>query len=160
MAPPSEPVAAFWAAFVQSLAADDPRRQRPYDAFGFGGGGALADELAALVLAGRKRATASLPVEYTSLGEPLPRPGDLSVVLDGAGRPVAIIECVSVDRVAFGRVDEAFAAVEGEGDGSLAFWRQAHTGYFGTVLDRHGGTLSPHTEVLCQRFRVVWPQPD
>ena len=54
---------AYWAEFVQSLAAHDPRRTVRPDAFGFGGEGELADELAALVLAGKKRATASLPVD-------------------------------------------------------------------------------------------------
>jgi uncharacterized protein YhfF len=57
---------AHWARFVQSLAAGDPRRSAKPDAFAFGEG-EEAEELAALVLAGKKRATASLPVEYTSL---------------------------------------------------------------------------------------------
>lgn len=51
---------AFWAGFVVSLPAGDPRAAAQPDAFGFGGEGELADTLAALVLAGRKRATASL----------------------------------------------------------------------------------------------------
>ena len=87
---------AYWADFVQSLAAHDPRRAARPDAFGFGGEGDLADELAALVLAGKKRATASLPSEYTSLNEPLPQAGDLSIILDGKGNPVGIIERTSV----------------------------------------------------------------
>ena len=147
---------AYWAQFVQSLAAHDPRRTAKPDAFGFGGEGALADELAALVLAGRKRATTSLPVEYTSLNEPLPAAGDLSIVLDGKGTPVGIIERTSVDLVPFRAIDEEYAAFEGEGDGSLAYWREAHLWYFNTVCARLGGKLEPDTPVLCQRFRLVW----
>lgn len=150
---------AYWAEFVESLAAHDARRTAKPDAFGFGGEGALADELAALVLAGRKRATASLPVEYTSLNAPLPRAGDLSIILDGQGNPVAIIERVSVDLVPFQAVDEEFAACEGEGDGSLRYWREAHTWYFNRVCSRLGGRLEGDTPVLCQRFRLVWPAP-
>lgn len=150
---------AFWTEFVQSLAEDDPRRAARPDAFGFGGEGELADELSALVLAGRKRATASLPIEYTSLGEALPKAGDLSIILDGRGAPVAIIERDSVDRLPFDSVDAAFAAHEGEGDGSLTYWREGHTWYFNTVLERHGETLRGDTPVLCQRFRLVWPKP-
>ena len=149
---------AFWAQFLRSLAADDPRRGARPDAFGFGGDGALADALAALVLADRKRATASLPVEYTTLGEPLPRAGDLSIILDGQGRPVAIIERTSVEQVPFEAVDEAFAAQEGEGDGSLRYWREAHAWYFNRVCARLGGRLKANTPVLCQRFRRVWPE--
>jgi uncharacterized protein YhfF len=149
---------AYWAEYVQSLPAHDPRRKANPDAFGFGGEGEIADELAALVLAGRKRATASLPAEYTSLNEPLPKAGDLSIIVDGKGSPVAIIERTSVDLVPFGSVDEAFAACEGEGDGSLRYWRDAHTRYFNGVCSRLGGKLEENTPILCQRFRLVWPR--
>jgi uncharacterized protein YhfF len=149
---------AYWAEFLRSLAEGDPRRVAQPDAFGFGGEGAIADELSALVLAGRKRATASLPVEYTSLGEPLPKTGDLSIILDGKGDPVAIIERTAVDLVPFQSVDEEFANCEGEGDGSLGYWREAHTWYFNGVCARLGGTLEQSTPVLCQRFRLVWPR--
>jgi uncharacterized protein YhfF len=46
---------------------------------------------------------------------------------------------------------------EGEGDGSLQYWRDAHTWYFGRVCEQLGGTLDDSTPVLCQRFRRVWP---
>src|SRR5262245_10992920 len=149
---------AYWAEFVQSLPSHDPRRAAKPDAFGFGGEGEIADELATLVLAGKKRATASLPAEYTSLNEPLPKAGDLSIILDGKGSPVCIIERTSVDRVPFHAVDEEFAAYEGEGDGSLRYWREAHIGYFNSVCSRLGGRLEDSTPVLCQRFRLVWPR--
>ena len=149
---------AYWAEFIHSLAPRDPRRSARPDAFGFGGDGEIADELAALVLAGKKRATASLPVEYTSLNEPLPKAGDLSIILDGKGAPVGIIERISVDSVPFEAVNEEFAAYEGEGDGSLKYWREAHTWYFNGVCSRLGGRLEASTPVLCQRFRLVWPR--
>jgi uncharacterized protein YhfF len=148
---------AYWAKFVESLPANDPRREARPDAFGFGGEGELADELAALTLAGTKRATTSLPAEFTSLNEPLPKVGDLSIILDGRGNPVGIIERTSVDLVPFHSVDEEFAAYEGEGDGSLRYWREAHTWYFNGVCSRLGAPFDKSTPVLCQRFRLVWP---
>jgi uncharacterized protein YhfF len=126
------------------------------DAFGFGGEPALADELATLVLAGRKRATTSLPVEYASLEERLPTSGDLSVVVRGDGRPVALIERTHVECVPFGEVGEDYAAVEGEGDGTLGYWREAHAQYFTNVCVRLGGDFDEHTRVLCQMFQVIW----
>lgn len=150
---------AYWATFVQSLAENDPRRTSKPDAFGFGGEGEIADELAALVLAGKKRATASLPAEYISLKEPLPKAGDLSIILDGKDTPIGIIERTSVELVAFEAVGEEFAAFEGEGDGSLRYWREAHTLYFNSVCSRLGGKLEESTPILCQRFRLVWPRP-
>lgn len=156
MTPERTALRTCWQSYLCTLPPDDPRRSMRPDAFAFGGGGELADELAALVLAGRKRATTSLPVEYTSLGEALPRAGDLSIVLDSRGQPVAIIERSVVELVPFGAVDEAYAAIEGEGDGSLRKWREDHTGYFNSVLQQDGGTLQPDTPVLCQQFHVVW----
>jgi uncharacterized protein YhfF len=148
----------YWAEFVASLPSDDPRAVAKPDAFGFGGEGELADELAALVLAGKKRATASLPVEYTSLGEALPKTGDLSIILDGQGCPVAIIERTSIEVVPFHAVTAEFAATEGEGDGSLKYWQEAHTWYFSQVCVRLGGKLEATTPVLCQSFKMVWPR--
>ena len=147
----------YWAEFVASLGNDDPRRSASPDAFGFGGEGEIADALAALVLTGKKRATTSLPAEYTSLGEALPKAGDMSIVLDGTGEPVAIIERTSVDLMPFDAVTAEFAAREGEGDGSLQYWREAHTWYFGQVCERLCGKLEDKTPVLCQCFKLVWP---
>lgn len=126
------------------------------DAFAFGDSPELARELAALVQSGRKRATAGLPVEFTALGLPLPRAGDVSIVTLADGAPVAIIELTEVRSVVFREVDVAFAADEGEGDGSLGWWQAAHRRYFGRVSARLGGTFDESTTVICQRFRLVW----
>ncbi len=149
----------FWQDYLRSLPPSHHHRGIEPDAFAFGGSVAmdLADELAALVLAGGKRGTASLAIEYTSLGERLPVRGDPSIVLDGRGTPVAIIERVEVVTVPFGDVPASFAAIEGEGDGSLASWRSAHRAYFSAVCAALGGTFGDTTPVLCQTFRVVWP---
>ena len=110
----TEAAAIFWQRYVGTLPAEHPHRQAQPDAFTFGDSPALADELGALVQAGRKRATASLPVEFTSVGLPLPAAGDVSIVLLADGAPVAIIELVEVRHVPFQAVDAAFAADEGE----------------------------------------------
>jgi uncharacterized protein YhfF len=148
----------FWRRYLSSLTSDHPHHLAKPDSFGFGGEPALADELAALVLAGRKRATTSLPVEFTSLGESLPCVGDLSIIVRGDGSPVAIIVRTHVESRPFSEVDQTFASIEGEGDGSLDYWRHAHVEYFTGVCSVHGGMFGEHTPVLCQIFRVVWPE--
>ena len=55
-------------------------------------------------------------------------------------------------------VGSAYAAIEGEGDGSLAYWRAAHIEYFTGVCARLGGRFDDATPVLCQTFTVVWPR--
>jgi uncharacterized protein YhfF len=151
--------ASAWRAYLSGLAADHPHHEAKPDAFGFGGEATLADELAELVLTGQKRATTSLPVEFTSLNEPLPSVGDLSIILRGDGSPVAIIERTQVTTVPFDAVDGVFASIEGEGDGSLSYWRDVHTQYFTGVCARLGGIFDGETHVICQVFRVVWKSP-
>lgn len=152
----TERAKAFWQRYVGTLPAEHPHRHAHPDAFAFGDSPALADELAALVQVGRKRATASLPVEFTSLGLPLPAAGDVSIVTRADGIPVAIIELVEVRHVPFQAVDAAFAADEGEGDGTLAWWQAAHRMYFSRVSARLGDKFDETTPVICQRFRLVW----
>ena len=146
---------AYWQRYRATLPATHPHRAAAPDAFAFGHEPALADELAALVVQGRKRATASLAIEFTSLGEPCPRAGDLTIVRDGLGRPVALIERTDVREQPFCEVDADFAATEGEGDGSLASWQEGHREYFGEVCQRHGLVFHETQPVLCQRFRVL-----
>jgi uncharacterized protein YhfF len=47
----------------------------------------MATELADLVIAGIKRATASLARDYVEGRETMPKPGDFVMMLDGDGRP-------------------------------------------------------------------------
>jgi uncharacterized protein YhfF len=153
---PTGPAGAFWRRYLATLPADHPHRGAEPQPFTFGDSPALADELAALVAAGRKRATTSLPAEFTAEGLQLPRAGDLSIVTLADGTPVAVIEIIEVRAVPFRDVDAAFAAVEGEGDGTLAFWRRAHREYFARVAAALGCGFDETTVVLCQPFRVVW----
>lgn len=118
--------------------------------FSFGDGPELADELLALVLAGVKTATCRARRDFAPGGEALPRVGRRDVVLDGLGRPAAIIETIEVTIRRFDAVDGAFARDEGEGDRSLACWRRGHEVYFA----RNGG-FSLEMELVCERFRLV-----
>jgi uncharacterized protein YhfF len=115
------------------------------ESFSFGDTPELADSLARLVVAGRKRATC-WPVgegQQTHVGKRM-------VMLDGAGKPAAVLETVELTTRRFCEVDEAFAYDEGEGDRTLQYWREAHQSYFA-----RRGTFSPDMPLWCERFRVV-----
>jgi uncharacterized protein YhfF len=86
----------------------------------------------------------------------LPKVGDLRIVLRSDATAVAIIELVAVTHTAFRFVDTAFAAREGEGDGTLRYWRDAHRNYFQRVCARFGGQFSDDTVVICQSFDLLW----
>lgn len=146
----------FWQCYLATLPAQHPHRHASAEAFAFGDTPTLASELAALVQLGRKRATTSLPVEFSSERVPLPAPGDVRIVLRADGDPVAIIELTEVRLVPFRTVDAEYAADEGEGDGTLAWWQAAHREYFRRVSAKLGCEFDEDTPVICQRFRVVW----
>jgi uncharacterized protein YhfF len=145
---------AFWASFARTRTADPTPRF--LEAFHFDDNEPSANELAALVLGGRKRATAALAWAHEQEGKPLPRPGDLSIVTDFSGSPLCVIETMAVEVVPFDEVSASFAATEGEGDGSLAYWRRVHTDFFGRECERLGRQPHPRMPVVCERFEVVY----
>ena len=128
-----------------------------YSVWYFGDNQADADGLVELVLSGEKRATAGALWAFESDGTPLPQPGDLAVVTDWAGVAKCIIRTTDVTVVPYHEVSESFAAAEGEGDLSLAFWRQVHWPYFGREMSRIGHELTENIPVVCHRFEVVYP---
>jgi uncharacterized protein YhfF len=122
--------------------------------------GPVRDSLVAAILSGRKVSTTTLVAEHERSGEPLPRPGQRSVVVDSDDRPVAVIETTSVAVVRLGDVDLAHAVDEGEGFTSVARWRAGHeTFWHGEEMRRELGdpafTVDDATPVVLERFRLV-----
>jgi uncharacterized protein YhfF len=146
---------AFWKTFQDK----NPQAPDEYYLLRFGGSNAaLATELANLVVNGSKRATATLLRDFENGAEPVfPKPGQLWVLINGAGDPLSVVRTTQVDIVAFGDVDAAFAWDEGEGDRSLARWRDAHLQYFGSQAATQGFKFDEHSKVVLERFEVLWP---
>lgn len=109
-----------------------------------------------LVLKGRKRATASSLAELERSNDPVPEPGDLAIVTDWDGTAHAVIRTTRVDIVPFGKVTEDFARAEGEGDLTLAWWRDAHRAYYERVLDGSGVTVDDTLPIACEHFEVIF----
>jgi uncharacterized protein YhfF len=136
------------------MSADWPTVYRNLPSWSFGDSPALADSLLALVLEGKKTATAGSYDALVAQGEAPPKPGERSIILNGQGQPICVIETTEVTLRRFDAVDAAFAFDEGEGDRSLAFWRKAHESYF-----RRTGTFATDMMVVCERFRLVAVPP-
>ena len=151
--PTTPQAAALWARFKATSAGVEDSRL--YEVFAFGDSERLANDLAALVLSGAKRATTSSMWTYEAEGRRPPKPGDFSIVTDGVGTPLCVIETMQVDVMPFEDVSAEFAAAEGEGDGSLAYWREAHTAFFGRECARIGRSVDGSMRVACERFKVV-----
>ena len=128
-------------------------------AWSFGDSPALADQLLALVLDGTKTGTATALAEFGHADEPLPERGELAILLDGAGRPRALIRITEVEQVAFDQVSEEFAAAEGEDDRSLASWRVAHETSWRRLLPTLGAEFASDMPVVTERFELLYPRP-
>jgi uncharacterized protein YhfF len=115
-----------------------------------------ADELARLVLAGKKTATAGLLWSYESEGSAVPQPGDLSIITLWNEEPVCIIETTSTHVIPFNEVPASFAYDEGEGDRSLAYWKKVHQIFFSEECISIGKTPEPDMPVVCENFQVVY----
>lgn len=128
-------------------------------AWSFGGTPEQSDELLELVLEGVKTATAGALWDYEAEDEPLPTVGSMSILLDGSGHPRALIATTQVDVVPFQEVSAEFARMEGEGDGSLDYWREEHERFF-TDFAAHDKGFSEDMPVVLEQFELVWPKPD
>ncbi|MFD9410641.1 ASCH domain-containing protein [Streptomyces sp. NPDC059989] len=88
--------------------------------------GPLRDRLVAAVLSGAKTPTAGSLASYGAEGEPLPRAGQRTALMDSAGCPVAVLGVTDVRVLRLGGVDLGHAPAEGEGCASVAEWRASH----------------------------------
>ena len=127
--------------------------QGTYEAWSFG---EAADKLADLVIQGIKTATCSAYDLYLINNEPLPRVGDYSVILNSDKEPVCIIKTVKVYVTEFQQVSLEHAFKEGEGDRSLAYWRQVHEKFLRNELGSVHRCFDMHTKVVCEEFELVF----
>lgn len=133
---------------------DSPLASLRPPAWSFGTNPEQADELLALVLDGVKTATSSAVRDYQGDDEPMPTVGSMSILTDGAGHPRALITTTDVRTVPFGDVDEEHARDEGEGDLSLAYWREVHRTFF--TETGQGAEVPDDLPVILERFVVVY----
>lgn len=154
MSEPTDAVRAFWEAFCREHSEVLP--DTPYEAWYFGDSRELADELAELVVTGKKTATASLLWEYKAEGEELPQAGSYSVITRYDGEPQCVIQTSEVRILPYDEVGADFAADEGEGDLSLEYWRQAHWRFFSRMCAKIGRQPDAKMPVVCERFRLVY----
>lgn len=147
----------YWEQFLDGCETREQYSNRSFTAWHFCDNQQDADELAELVRKGSKRGTASLKKSYISEGEALPQIGDISMILDWAGNPRCLIETIGVTEYPFQHVPAEFAAVEGEGDGSLDYWKRVHRRAFTREAAAGGFAFSEELTVICEEFRVIFP---
>lgn len=126
------------------------------NAWSFGSTAGEADRLLDLVVTGKKTATSSDSRWYDD-ETPAPAVGEMSIIVNSHGRPKALVVTTQVATVPFDEVDAEHAQLEGEGDLSLAQWRESHEGYF-SETPPPGVSFSPMMPVLLQQFAVLYKE--
>ncbi len=131
----------------------------PVHADGYGDSPELSRELLALIRSGRKRAGTGLLWAYEHDGEHIAKAGDIELVLDHRLEPVMVTRIVSSEVVPYAAVTAEYAAIEGEGDGSLEYWRQAHWAFFSRECRRIGREPDESMPVICIVFELLCVVP-
>jgi uncharacterized protein YhfF len=155
MAELSAVTSAFWASFLLSRADPSATAELFYEAFRIGDSQESADEGARLILSGAKTTTSSLLWEYEKLNKPLPRVGSLSVVENGQGEPVGVVETIWLEVLPFEKIDADFAAAYAEWGDTLAAWQQNAWKYYYKQCNLLGRIPSWQMPLVCERFKVV-----
>lgn len=121
-----------------------------FECFSFGDSPEMADELLALVLAGKKTATVSVILE----NEQSPRVGDVSLVLDGQSKPACVIKTVYLESVRFCDLTWDMVKLEGE-DENFEQWKSGNIRYWTRDAARRGYTFTDQTLITFERFEVI-----
>ena len=145
----------MWHDFCAASGLDE---KTPYDAWAFCGGGAAGDELAKLVLEGKKTATASAKIAYDLENEPLPESGEYSVILYDSGEAACVIRDTRVTLVPFDEVSSEHAYKEGEGDRSLSYWKAVHREAFTPDYEAAGMPFDERGLCVLEEFERVYPK--
>lgn len=131
-----------------------PSSLRP-PAFSLGDGTpASADRLAQLIVSGAKRATSSYGPSYAAEGVAYPEVGDLSILLDGASRPVALLRNSEVTTYRF--CDVPADVADAEGEGTHAQWVADHRAVFAAEAEANGDLFDETGIVVVEYFDVLF----
>ena len=125
----------------------------------YGDSPALSEALLALIRSGHKRAGTGLLWAYEADGEPIPVIGEIEIVVDHHNEPAIVTRVTSVQVIPYAEVTAEYAAIEGEGDGSLAYWREAHWAFFSRECRRLGFKPNESMLVVCGVFEVLHVLP-
>lgn len=121
----------------------------------YGDSPALSEELLDLIKSGRKRAGTGLLWAYEVDGEAIPKLGDIEIVVDHRNEPALVTRITGVEIIPYSAVNAEYAAIEGEGDGSLDYWRKGHWAFFTRECHRIGRESDESMPVMCSVFEIL-----
>lgn len=115
-----------------------------------------ANDLAESVVKNLKKATSHSLLGLQLRKEPLPKIGDYLIVTDWNGQAKCIVKTTSVKMIPFFSINESHAQIEGEGDGTLAYWRKVHWEYYTRELETFNRQPLESMIVVFEQFEKVF----
>ena len=149
----SESIKTFWQEFCE-ISKMNP--ETPYQVWFFGNSSEMAQELAKLVISGKKIATASLVAVNELKPEIAPIIYGYSVVTDFEDNPICVIQTTEIRHLPFDTVNAEFAFDEGEGDQTLEYWREVHWRYFLKEAKELNIEFNEKSLICCERFKLLY----
>lgn len=148
-------VTAMWEKYLTSIGESVATSDKTYEAWYFCNNETDANHLADLAKRGIKKATSSLKKSYEIENEPLPKEKDLHIITNFSGAAVCMIEVVKVELVPFDKITEDHAKIEGEGDGSLEYWKEGHLKFFKEDAKALNFQFKENDLVVFMIFKVI-----
>ncbi len=148
----NENIKQFWGDFCRESGVNP---ETPYQVWFFSNNQKSALELAGLVISGKKIATASLVAVNEMMPEIAPIDDGYSVVTDFEGNPMCVIQTTEIRHLPFDEVDAEFAFDEGEGDQTLADWREDIGDILPKKRRKTGLEFNEKSMIFCERFRLI-----
>jgi len=113
------------------------------------------EQVLALIEAGDKTGTFTLPWIVAHTDQPSPRVGDTIILIDFRGRPRLLVQLTGIEEVSFGAIEERHTAVDGTPVRALTVWKPLHTHYWNAMLRPFGLQVTEAMPVLVERFEVL-----
>jgi uncharacterized protein YhfF len=147
---------AFWQSYLSTLSEEEQKNAPPYVVDQFADTPEAATKVGKLVRDGVKTTTSSLVWGLEHIGQPLPKVGNIELIVDGNGEPLCIIELTEVEIKPFNAADEQFAYEYGEGERTLSYWLRDNWEYLSRWCHEIGREPSETMPLVFQRFRVLY----
>lgn len=144
----------YWYRFIRK---NPEYKNCSYEVWNFCYGEYLPNKLIGLVKEGQKTATSSA-LELYEEDEKKPETGDISILTYGNQIPGCIIRTEETRVKSFKDITAEEARMEGEGDLSLKYWRDAHRHFFKLEYEEMGKKFNEDIPVIFERFKVIYDE--
>jgi uncharacterized protein YhfF len=149
----------IWDRYLQSLGENSETTNKKYLLVDhFTNNKEAADRLYDLALAGIKRATTGSLWACEYYNEPIMKPNDLSILTNYDESKMCIIRTIKSTIKPFNEITAEDAEIEGEGDKSLEYWRNAHREFFEEECKEMNKEFTEEMPVIFEEFKIEYAE--